>query len=188
MKQAATQAAESGRAESAADAHRFAFEALGGGVLPLSDFAGRTVLLVNTASCCGFTRQCGGLQRLWEDYRERGLVVLGVPSNDFGGQEPRSGDEIRTFCEVGFGTDFPLAEKTRVRGAGAPPFYLWARDELGFLAAPKWNFHKYLIAPDGRLITWFYSWTPPGSPRLRRAVEAALPPASPGAGTPQTDG
>ena len=184
MKRAADKTAETGLGDPAAGAHGFSFDALGGGALPLSDFAGRAVLLVNTASCCGFTRQCGGLQRLWEDYRDGGLIVLGVPSNDFGGQEPRSGEEIRDFCAVGFGIDFPLTEKTRVRGSEAHPFYRWARRELGALAAPKWNFHKYLIDPQGRLVTWFYSWTPPGAARLRRAVEAALP----AAGTPQTDG
>lgn len=162
----------------AAGAHDFAFTTLEGAPLPLSDFAGQAVLLVNTASCCGFTKQYGGLQALWQDYRPRGLVVLGVPSNDFGAQEPGSAEEIKDFCETGFGVDFPLAGKTRVRGPEAHPFYLWARRELGGLAAPKWNFHKFLIAPDGRLVTWFYSWTGPGSARLRRAIEAVLPPGS----------
>ena len=158
-----------------AGAHAFGFTAIEGTPLPLSRFAGQALLVVNTASRCGFTGQYRGLQALWTEYRDRGLIVLGVPSNDFGGQEPGSEAEIRTFCGQDFGVDFPMTEKTRVRGPEAHPFYRWARAEAGGLAAPKWNFHKYLIAPDGRLSTWFYSWTTPGSDRLRRAIEAVLP-------------
>ena len=158
----------------AADAHAFSFTSIDGAPLPLSRYAGKALLVVNTASRCGFTGQYRGLQALWQDYRDRGLVVLGVPSNDFGGQEPGSEAEISRLCAEDFGVDFPLTAKTRVRGPEAHPFYRWARAEAGGLAAPKWNFHKYLIAPDGRLAAWFYSWTTPGSARLRRAVEAAL--------------
>ena len=156
-------------------AHAFGFTAIDGTPLPLSGYAGKAVLVVNTASRCGFTGQYRALQALWSDYRDRGLVVLGVPSNDFGGQEPGSEAEIQALCDEDYGVDFPLTAKTRVRGPEAHPFYRWARAEAGSLAAPKWNFHKYLIAPDGHLATWFYSWTAPNARRLRRAVEAVLP-------------
>ncbi|MCP1336725.1 glutathione peroxidase [Futiania mangrovi] len=156
-------------------AHVFRFEAIEGGPLPLSDFAGKAVLVVNTASQCGFTRQYAGLQDLWEGYRARGLVVLGVPSNDFGGQEPGTEAQIKEFCEVNFDVDFPMTAKVHVRGGAAHPFYAWAADTLGAEAAPRWNFHKYLVAPDGRLVAWFPTRTEPDDPGLKAAIEAALP-------------
>jgi glutathione peroxidase len=161
-----------------ATAHAFSFRSIDGASLPLSTFSGKAVLVVNTASQCGFTGQYAGLQQLWQDYRGRGLVVLGVPSNDFGGQEPKDEAAIREFCEVNFDVDFPLTEKARVRGAGAHPFYRWAAGIVGVAGEPRWNFHKYLIAPDGRLVDWFSTITSPDADRLRRAVEATLPEAT----------
>ena len=143
--------------------------------MPLSMFAGKAVLVVNTASQCGFTKQYAALQELWQRYRAGGLVVLGVPSNDFGGQEPGSEAEIKDFCKVNFDVDFPLTAKTVVKGADAHPFYNWAADTLGGMAKPRWNFHKYLIAPDGRLVDWFSTPTSPTSSKVVRAVEANLP-------------
>lgn len=165
------------RAASAASAHDFAFRAIEGGDMPLAGYKGKAVLVVNTASQCGFTKQYANLQELWRRYRERGLVVLGVPSNDFGGQEPGSEAEIKKFCAVNFDVDFPLAAKEPVKGEGAHPFYKWAAGELGVIAVPRWNFHKYLIAPDGKLVDWFSSPTDPLSSRVTSAVEALLPPA-----------
>ena len=156
-------------------AHDFVFTGIDGQELPLGQFAGKAVLVVNTASFCGFTRQYEGLQALWERYRERGLVVLGVPSNDFGGQEPNTEDRIQDFCSVRFNVTFPMTSKVRVVGAGAHPFYAWAQQQVGFIGAPKWNFHKYLIGPDGRLLDWFSSMTKPDSGKLVRAIEATLP-------------
>ncbi len=156
-------------------AHQFSFVAIDGKALPLSKYAGKAVLVVNTASRCGFTRQYADLQYLWKRYQERGLVVLGVPSNDFGGQEPGTEAEIKAFCEVNFDVDFPMTEKTLVKGSGAHPFYRWAGDSFGAMSQPRWNFHKYLITPDGRLVDWFSSVTSPKSGRLLRAVEAVLP-------------
>jgi glutathione peroxidase len=155
-------------------AHEFRFETIGGEPLPLAQYAGKVVLVVNTASECSFAPQFEGLQILWERYRERGLVVLGVPSNDFGGQEPGSASEIKTYCRVSYGVDFPLTSKTRVKGADAHPFYVWARDQLGFLAKPRWNFHKYLLARDGRLDDWFSTMTEPTSARVIRAIKRLL--------------
>lgn len=163
-------------AQAATNAHDFSFTAIGGASeLPLKDFAGKAVLIVNTASFCGFTSQYDGLQALWDRYRERGLVVLGVPSNDFGSQEPGTATDIKDFCEVNFSITFPLAEKVKVKGEGAHPFYGWARQELGIVAAPKWNFHKYLVAPDGTLVDWFSSVTAPDAAKLVKAVEKVLP-------------
>ena len=129
----------------------------------------------NTASHCGFTRQYTGLQRLWERYRNRGLVVLGVPSNDFGNQEPGNEDEIKKFCEVNFDIDFPMTEKQVVSGDNAHPFYKWVATELGVISKPRWNFYKILIDIDGQATAWFTSTTLPDSAKLIAAVERVLP-------------
>jgi glutathione peroxidase len=156
-------------------AYDFDFVAIDGQPLPLRQFAGKAVLVVNTASMCGYTPQYADLQALWEEYRDRGLVVLGVPSNDFGGQEPGGAEQIKEFCAVTFAVDFPMTDKQAVTGAQAHPFYQWARQELGSAAAPRWNFHKYLVAPDGRLADWFSTSTSPRSERVVKAVQAVLP-------------
>ena len=161
-------------ADPAASAYDFAFTSIEGEPLPLSDFRGQVVLLVNTASRCGFTPQYEDLQAVWERYRERGLVVLGVPSNDFGGQEPGSEAEIKQFCEVNFDVDFPLTSKEQVVGEEAHPFYRWAVEQFGFAAKPRWNFHKYLIGPDGKLADWFATTTKPTAPKVTEAIEAQL--------------
>jgi glutathione peroxidase len=159
-----------------ATAHDFTFTTLiGNAPLPLSQFKGKVILVVNTASNCGFTPQYEGLEALYRKYRDRGLVVLGVPSNDFGGQEPGSSDEIASFCRVNYGVTFPMAAKVHVTGENAHPFYRFARERFGLPGAPKWNFHKYLIAPDGRLVDYFHSHVAPDSPRLIKAIEALLP-------------
>ena len=164
-----------GSAFAAGSAHDYRFTAIEGGDLPMSSFKGKAVLVVNTASQCGYTLQYKDLESLWKRYRDRGLVVLAVPSNDFGGQEPGTEKEIKQFCEVTFGIDFPMTSKEKVIGAGAHPFYAWAEKELGAEAVPKWNFHKYLVGTDGRLIRAFPTKTSPGNPELIKAVEAALP-------------
>ena len=161
-------------AETARSAHDFAFTSIEGRPLPLADFRGKVVLVVNTASQCGFTRQYADLQAVWEGYRERGLVVLGVPSNDFGGQEPGTEEEIKTFCEVNFDVDFPMTSKVHVKGDDIHPFYEWAAGQVGMAGVPRWNFHKYLIGPDGRLADWFSTPTAPTSGKVTRAIEAQL--------------
>ena len=157
-------------------AHDFSFTSIEGDHLPLTDFAGRALLVVNTASFCGFTRQYDDLQEVWQRYRDRGLVVLGVPSNDFGNQEPGTEAEIKDFCEVNFAIDFPMTEKVGVRGEDAHPFYSWAEDQLGAEARPRWNFHKYFIGPDGQLVGWFPTATKPTSDEVINAIEAQLKP------------
>lgn len=156
-------------------AHSFSFTSLDGDPMPLLQMAGKAVLVVNTASECGFTPQYKALQDLFERYRARGLIVIGVPSNDFGKQEPGTADEIKAFCGDKFGVEFPLTEKTIVKGDQAHPFYKWAAAELGFIAKPRWNFHKYLIAPNGALVNWFTTPTSPESNRMIKAIERVLP-------------
>ena len=156
-------------------AHDFVFSALDGVDLALKDFNGKAVLVVNTASACGFTRQYRDLQLLWTNYQARGLVVLGVPSNDFGRQEPGSEKEIAQFCSANFAIDFPMTAKTHVKGIAAHDFYKWAAGESGWLGRPKWNFHKYLIDPNGHLVKWFASPTSPVSAKVIKAIETVLP-------------
>ncbi len=154
--------------------HDFDFTSIEGEPLPARTFAGKAVLAVNTASFCGFTKQYAALQSLWESYRDKGLVVLGLPSNDFGAQEPGTAGEIKTFCETNFAVGFPMTGKVVVKGDGAHPFYKWAAGEVGVIGSPKWNFHKYLIGADGRLLDWFSTATAPDSDKIRKAIDAAL--------------
>jgi glutathione peroxidase len=161
--------------ENPVSAYDFAFSTPSGDrPLPLSDFAGKVILLVNTASECGFTRQFKGLEKLSATYKDRGLAVIGVPCNDFGGQEPGTATEAASFCQLNYGVTFTITGKEQVRGEGAHPFYQWARKELGRGTTPKWNFHKYLIGRDGRLVTYFASSTSPGAARVAAAIESAL--------------
>lgn len=155
-------------------AYDFSFEKADGTEFPLAQFKGKVLLIVNTASKCGFTKQYAGLENLYNKYKDQGLVVLGVPSNDFGSQEPSSDNEIQNFCQVNFGVTFPVLKKTIVSGAKAHPFYAWAKKELGFGTAPKWNFHKYLVDRNGRMADYFASATAPESDRLIKAVEGLL--------------
>ena len=156
-------------------AHDFSFTSIDGEPMSMRDFAGRAVLVVNTASLCGFTPQYADLQALWQDYREQGLVVLGVPSNDFGGQEPGTAAEIKEFCEVNFDIDFPMTEKQQVVGEQAHPLFRHIVAQLGPQAAPRWNFHKYLVTPDGELAGAWPSRVTPTSPEIVAAIEAVLP-------------
>ncbi len=158
----------------AESAHDFTFESIDGGSLPMSGYEGKAVLVVNTASFCGYTPQYEGLQSLWSEYRDKGLVVLGVPSNDFGAQEPGTAEEIKDFCEANFDVDFPLTAKQVVKGGDAHPFYQWAAAEKGSENAPRWNFHKYLVGTDGELLAAFPSRVEPMSDELVASVEAAL--------------
>lgn len=162
----------------AGPAHDFSFRAIDGGNLPLSAYRGKAVLVVNTASFCGYTGQYADLQAVWSKYRDRGLVVVGVPSNDFGRQEPGTAEEIQKFCQVNFSVDFPMADKEVVKGESAHPFYVWARETLGVGAAPKWNFHKYLVDPDGNLVGWFPTSVRPNAARVTDVLDTMLAPKS----------
>jgi glutathione peroxidase len=159
----------------AASAHDFSFTAIEGGELAVSNFKGKPILLVNVASECGFTPQYENLQAVWENYRDRGLVVLGVPSNDFGGQEPGTETEILAFCEARFGIDFPMTAKEKVIGPDAHPLYRWIEATLGEAGTPRWNFHKYLISPEGELVEAWPSSVKPDGAEVTQAIEANLP-------------
>jgi glutathione peroxidase len=155
-------------------AQDFEFRTINGAALPMKSYAGKTVLLVNVASACGLTPQYAGLQKLHEQYAAKGLVVLGVPCNDFGAQEPGSEKEIKSFCETSYGVTFPMTAKEHVIGGSAHPLYKWIGKELGEDQLPRWNFHKYLIGKKGELLGVFGSKTPPQAPELVKAVEEAL--------------
>lgn len=155
-------------------AHDFTFSKLGGGQLDLRQFAGRPILIVNVASACGFTPQYRELQALWEAKKDAGLVILGVPSNDFGAQEPGDDAAISKFCEAQYHVTFPMAGKTEVVGQNNHPFYQWLAKEFGPDALPRWNFHKILIGKDGGVEALFPSKAPPLGPAVVAAVEKAL--------------
>jgi glutathione peroxidase len=155
-------------------AYDFSFTAIDGKPMPLSQFKGHPVLVVNVASKCGLTPQYEGLVKLYHDRKDKGLVVLGVPSNQFMGQEPGTNEEIATFCSTTFGVDFPLTAKTDVKGDTAHPFYKWMLGELGAPADPTWNFHKLLIAKDGKALKAFDPRTEPLAPEITSAIDAAL--------------
>jgi len=149
----------------------FRLTALEGGELTLADFRGKALLLVNTASFCGFTPQYAALQKLHDRFAAQGFAVIGVPSNDFN-QESRDAARIRQFCETVYGIDFPMAGLTSVRGSGVHPLFAWLAARAG--GPPRWNFHKYLVARDGLSVRAFPTATEPEAPVLVRAVEAAL--------------
>jgi glutathione peroxidase len=148
------------------------WSSIDGGMLQMDDWRGAPVLVVNTASLCGFTRQFDDLQALHERYADRGLVVLAVPSDDFN-QELGSATEVQEFCEVNFGLTLPMTDITPVRGARAHPFYRWLADQHGF--TPGWNFHKVLVGPDGKVAGTWGSGTRPTSAPIRDRIEAMLP-------------
>lgn len=152
----------------------FNLTAIDGTPLPMRKFEGEVVLLVNTASFCGFTPQYDGLEKLQDRYAARGFTVLGVPSGDFLNQEYGSNKEISQFCKAKFGIKFPLAEKSDVVGANTIPIYRWAAAVLGPENAPRWNFHKYLIGRDGRLVAAFGTKTKPTDPSVTGAIEKAI--------------
>lgn len=149
----------------------FTFPSIDGGQIDLDDWRGQPVLVVNTASRCGYTSQYDGLQELYDTYRDRGLVVLAVPSNDFR-QELATDAEVKDFCEVNFGLDFPMTTITSVLGETAHPFYKWLNTEVGF--SPSWNFNKVLIAPDGTVAATFGSNARPMSRPVTEAITALL--------------
>jgi glutathione peroxidase len=154
-----------------ASAYDFSFETIQGKPFPLKDLTGKPLLVVNTASKCGFTPQFKALEAVWKANKESGLVVIGVPSNDFGGQDPGTNAEIASFCELNYGVDFPMMSKVKVTGPEAHPFFKWVAAEAGFFAKPRWNFFKYLVNKQGELEEWFSSLTSPASKKFTGEVE-----------------
>jgi len=171
-------AAAAGRAQaepavSRITAYAFSFPALSKGEIRLADYTGRPLLVINTASLCGYTPQYAGLQQLWIEFGERGLGMIGVPSNDFGGQEPGGAAEIAETAQHQYAVTFPIAAKAVVVGANAHPFYKWAA-EARPKDVPRWNFHKYLIGRDGYIADVFASAVEPTDTRVKTAIARAL--------------
>ena len=152
----------------------FKLESITGEIINFNNYKGKTVLLVNVASNCGFTKQYSDLQNLWEKYKERDLIVLGIPSNQFGGQEPGSNAEIKDFCETNFNINFPMTSKYDVKGENAHEIYKWAKDSFGKGAIPKWNFHKILINKNGKIHETYASFTNPMSKKIINELEKIL--------------
>ena len=154
-------------------AYDFTFISLEGKSLELSNFKNKVIIVVNVASQCGFTNQYNDMQKIWDNYQDKGVIMLGVPSNDFN-QEQDNNSAIKTFCETNFGITFPMTEKVSVKGSEAHPFYKWAKDNYGKSAVPKWNFHKIIIDKSGNVAETFSSLTNPSSKRFISAIEKLI--------------
>ena len=151
----------------------FKINSITGDIIDLNDFRGKPVLIVNTASYCGFTKQYNDMQELWDKYQDKGLVVLGIPSNSFN-QEKKNNDDVKEFCEVNFNINFPLTEITDVKGDNAHEIYKWAKDNYGKSAVPKWNFYKILINNEGKIEDTYASLTNPTSKKITKRIESLL--------------
>ena len=151
----------------------FKINSITGDQIDLKDFKGKPILIVNTASYCGFTKQYNDMQELWEKYRDRGLIVLGVPSNSFN-QEKSDNSAVKEFCEVNFNINFPLTEITSVKGDNAHEIYKWAKSNYGKSAVPKWNFYKILINKEGKIEDTYASLTSPTSKKVTKKIESLL--------------
>jgi len=169
----ATRTARAQPAMSRITAYAFSFRALDGGDISLAEYTGRPLLIVNTASLCGYTPQYAGLQELWTEFHGRGLMIIGVPSNDFGGQEPGGSSEIAETAQHQYGVTFPIAAKVVVNGPEAHPFYKWAAAARP-KDVPRWNFHKYLIGHDGYIADVFPSAVEPSDTRVKTAIARVL--------------
>jgi glutathione peroxidase len=154
-------------------ASEFSFNGVERNSINLADYKDKVILVVNVASRCGFTNQYKDLQTLWNDYKDSDLVVIGVPSNNFK-QEPGSNKEIKDFCETTFGIDFPITEKLNVIGSNAHPFFIWAKENYGLGAVPKWNFHKIIIGKDGKVAETFSSITKPSSKKFLAVIKKEI--------------
>ena len=149
-------------------------EGINNKTINLSEFKGKTILLVNVASKCGFTKQYAGLQTLYDNYKDKNFLVIGVPSNQFGGQEPGSNKEIKNFCETNFNITFPITDKVDVKGKNAHDLYKWAKENYGNSTVPKWNFHKILINKEGKIQDTFNSFIAPLSDKIIKQIELTL--------------
>ena len=154
-------------------AYDFKFNSIDGGHINLDNYREKVIVIVNVASRCGFTNQYEDLQDIWSNYKEKDLVVVGIPTNNFR-QEPGSNKEIKDFCEINFNINFPMSEKLDVIGNNAHPFYKWAKKNYGKGAIPKWNFHKIIIGKDGKVVTTFSSITRPSSKKFINTIEKLI--------------
>ena len=154
-------------------AHEFQFQGLNGQSIKLSDYKDKIIVVVNVASRCGFTNQYDDLQKLWTNYKDKDLIVIGVPTNDFK-QEPGSNLDIKKFCETNFNVNFPMTKKINVLGEQSHPFFKWAKENYGKAAVPKWNFHKIIIGTNGKVINTFSSVTNPSSKKFINFIEEQI--------------
>ena len=154
-------------------ATNFKFNGIDGNVIDINDYKNKVIVVVNVASRCGFTNQYEDLQQLWVNYKDKDVIVIGVPSDNFR-QEPGSNKEIKDFCETNFGIDFPITEKTNVIGNNSHPFFLWAKQNHGVSAVPKWNFHKIIVGKNGKILETFSSITKPSSKKFIKTIEKEI--------------
>ncbi len=154
-------------------AYDFSFRGIDGNVINLENYKSKVIVVVNVASRCGYTPQYKDLQELWSKYKERNLVIIGIPTNNFK-QEPGTNKDIKKFCESNFGISFPLTEKTNVIGTDAHPFYKWAKKNYGIGAIPKWNFHKIVVDKNGKITDTFASFTKPSSKKFINSIEKEI--------------
>ena len=154
-------------------ATNFVFNGIDGNPINISEYKNKVIVVVNVASRCGFTNQYEDLQELWTNYKDKGLIVIGVPTDNFK-QEPGTNKEIKDFCETTFGIDFPITEKTNVIGKNSHPFFIWAKKNYGRSAIPKWNFHKIIVGKNGKIVDTFASITKPSSSKFIRTIDKEL--------------
>ena len=154
-------------------AYNFKFNGIDGNQINLADYENKVLVVVNVASRCGFTPQYSDLQKVWENYKDKNVIIIGVPTNNFK-QEPGSNKEIKDFCETNFNINFPMTEKIDVIGKNAHPFFKWAKENYGNGAIPKWNFHKIIVGKDGKVANTFSSITRPSSEKFRKAIEKLI--------------
>ena len=154
-------------------AYNFKFNGIDGKQINLADYENKVLVVVNVASRCGFTPQYSDLQKVWEDYKDKNVVIIGVPTNNFK-QEPKNNAEIKKFCEANFGITFPMSEKVDVIGTNAHEFFKWAKKNHGIAAIPKWNFHKIIIGKDGKVVDTFASFTKPTSKKFINAISKEI--------------
>ena len=157
-----------------ADAYQFNFNSIDGKEINLNDFKGKPIFIVNTASLCGFTNQYSDIEILHQKYKKDGLIIIGIPSNDFGNQELSSNNKVKEFCAINFNISFMLTEITNIKGEKGHPFFKWVNEEAGFLAFPKWNFYKYLINKEGLLVKWYASTTKPNSKKITALIDQII--------------
>ena len=154
-------------------AYDYRFNGIDGNQIKLSDFRNKVIVVVNVASRCGYTPQYKDLQTLYNNYKDRNLIIIGVPTNNFK-QEPGTNDQIKDFCETNFGITFPMTEKINVIGNNSHPFYKWAKEDFGIGAIPKWNFHKIVIGKNGKVVDTFASFTKPTSKKFVKLIEKLI--------------
>ena len=157
-----------------ANVYEFNFTSIDGKIIKLSDFKGKPMVIINTASLCGFTNQYTNIETIFRKYAEKDLTVIAVPSNDFGNQELSSNKKVKEFCTTNFNTSFLLTEITNIKGENGHPFFSWVKKEAGFLAFPKWNFYKYLINREGKLVAWYGSVTKPTAIKVIKEIEKII--------------